>query len=201
MRFRTWHSDWRPLVKDSLGVLAVEKSIGKGKLVLLSEGAFVTNLNIGRADNGIFIHRLVKSLTGGGRVYFDEFHHGHGRRFTLLYFFARREYAALAVHLLLFTVLLAVAGAVRFGQYRLPREAGSEKIFYYSRGLSTLLQNSSYRKELVEHMVDGYKKINSIRPEKNYPEKIRSIDELLEKHKKGTLSTAGMKKIFSIIRS
>ncbi len=56
--------------------LAVREVIGRGLLVALTDPLILCNGYLKRADNGRFAADLMALTPSGGRVWFDEFHHG-----------------------------------------------------------------------------------------------------------------------------
>jgi hypothetical protein len=66
-----------PLLRNDAGdVLAVRQDVGHGQLVALTDPLVLCNGNLGKPDNGRFAADLMAMTPTGGRVWFDEFHHG-----------------------------------------------------------------------------------------------------------------------------
>ena len=57
-------------------VLAVRKAVGRGLLVAMTDPLVLCNGYLEKADNGRFAADLLAITPAGGRVWFDEFHHG-----------------------------------------------------------------------------------------------------------------------------
>jgi hypothetical protein len=200
-RFRTWHRDWEVLVRDRYGVIALVKRVGQGRIVLVSDGEFASNSRLGKGDNGLFAYLLAKNLAGGGPVHFDEYHHGYSRRFTLLYFLARREYLAVVVQTLLFFTLLAAAAWVRFGQVLKPRTEGNEgTIFYFTRGMAGLLEGRRHRAGLASLMVSNFKKMNAHARDAQAAERLRRAEELLRTRGGKAPGRRTLKALFTMVR-
>ena len=68
------------LFKDPSGAVAIAKSYGKGRVVLIANTLFASNNGIGKADNAVFFFNLAKAgnRTQTGAVAFDEYHQGIG---------------------------------------------------------------------------------------------------------------------------
>ncbi|OLE37318.1 MAG: hypothetical protein AUG48_04775 [Actinobacteria bacterium 13_1_20CM_3_68_9] len=64
------------LRNDAGDVLGVRQAVGQGQLVALTDPLILCNGFIGQADNGRLAADLVAMTPTGGRVWFDEFHHG-----------------------------------------------------------------------------------------------------------------------------
>ena len=68
------------LFKDAAGAIAIDKKIGKGRVIILADELLVTNSGIGQADNAIFLVNMAKSADPKNQqsIAFDEYHHGIG---------------------------------------------------------------------------------------------------------------------------
>jgi hypothetical protein len=66
-----------PLLRNDAGeVLAVRQDVGHGQLVALADPLILCNGFLGKPDNGRLAADLMAMTPAGGRVWFDEFHHG-----------------------------------------------------------------------------------------------------------------------------
>ncbi|MDQ6691834.1 MAG: DUF4350 domain-containing protein [Candidatus Dormibacteraeota bacterium] len=66
-----------PLFRNRLNeVVALRTAIGQGMVVALTDPLFLCNGYLGQPDNGRFAADLFALVPPGGRVLFDEFHHG-----------------------------------------------------------------------------------------------------------------------------
>ncbi|HEX8284888.1 MAG TPA: DUF4350 domain-containing protein [Pyrinomonadaceae bacterium] len=70
--------------REGQGALLVDYAYGRGRIVVLSDPYVVSNAGVNRADN-LFLAVGVVTGGGGGRVAFDEFHHGFGEARNLLF--------------------------------------------------------------------------------------------------------------------
>ena len=57
-------------------MLALRQDVGHGQLVALTDPFTLCNASLGKPDNGRFAADLMAMTPTGGRVWFDEFHHG-----------------------------------------------------------------------------------------------------------------------------
>jgi hypothetical protein len=65
------------LLRNAAGdVLGVRQAVGQGQLVALTDPLILCNGFIGQSDNGRLAADLMAMTPTGGRVWFDEFHHG-----------------------------------------------------------------------------------------------------------------------------
>jgi hypothetical protein len=71
---------YRVLARDAAGIVAIEKALGQGRVVLVANRFGATNAGIAQADNAVFLVNLARVATSGGRraVRFDDYHHGAG---------------------------------------------------------------------------------------------------------------------------
>jgi hypothetical protein len=66
-----------PLLRNEAGdVLGVRQEVGRGQLVAVTDPLILCNGYLGKPDNGRFAADLMAMTPAGGRVWFDEFHHG-----------------------------------------------------------------------------------------------------------------------------
>jgi hypothetical protein len=135
---------------------------GKGRVIVvadprwLSRGGLVEPGGEPRDDNAVFLANVVSLHAAGGKVYFDEYHHGirsgggfwaylayHGERWTLL--------------LLLLVVAVAVwRVAVRLGPaVPAPRPSQADAVDYAS-GLGRLYQRAGARRRLARALARGF---------------------------------------------
>jgi hypothetical protein len=68
------------LARDPAGVIAVDKALGKGHVVLVANRFGATNAGIAEADNAAFLVNVALRASDGRKraVRFDEYHHGVG---------------------------------------------------------------------------------------------------------------------------
>jgi len=66
-----------PLLRNDAGeVLGVRQAVSQGQLIALTDPLILCNGYLGKPDNGRFAADLMAMTPAGGRVWFDEFHHG-----------------------------------------------------------------------------------------------------------------------------
>jgi len=68
------------LARDPDGVVAVEKPLGNGHIIIVANRYGATNAGLAQADNAVFLVNIARAAAGSsGRVVrFDEYHHGVG---------------------------------------------------------------------------------------------------------------------------
>lgn len=77
VRIHGQHPDLVGIFGDRNGPVVAIEPVGKGRLIVIADGEFASNYNLGRADNSVFLGNLLGRYLGHGqRVLFDEFHHG-----------------------------------------------------------------------------------------------------------------------------
>ncbi|CEK19685.1 Domain of unknown function (DUF4350) [Chthonomonas calidirosea] len=71
---------YRVLFQDAQGVVAVEKWVGKGRLIVVADDLLLNNQGIALQDNAVFMANLAALAVGGSDrwILFDEYHHGYG---------------------------------------------------------------------------------------------------------------------------
>lgn len=71
---------YRVLFRDAQGIVAVQKPLGKGTLVVVADNLLMDNAGISLQDNALFLANLAAWAVGRSDrwVLFDEYHHGYG---------------------------------------------------------------------------------------------------------------------------
>ncbi len=112
------------LAEDELGWVVSESTLGRGRMVVVSDPAIVSNAMIGEAENAPAIVRgLVLPAASGGRVVFDEYHHGFAGDQDLLGYVMSTPAAYVAWHAVIAGFLLLLLTR-RLGP---PREVHEER--------------------------------------------------------------------------
>ncbi len=71
--------DAEPLAMIGDDVLIAELALGRGRIIIIPDAAFLSNDSLVRSDNAAVLIGFCAGWGGGG-VLFDEFHHGFGRK-------------------------------------------------------------------------------------------------------------------------
>lgn len=117
---------YQRLFWDRQGAIALQKPLGKGRLIAVANGVAASNAGVKRGDNAVFLVDVASAAIGatGKTIAFDEYHHGIG--------FAQRgdpgdtgvlanmpvPLRLLIWHLLALGAFLVYNGNRRFGQAR-----------------------------------------------------------------------------------
>jgi hypothetical protein len=76
-RIKRISTDGLAIFGDSAGPLALEIPVGHGRLIAVADGALLSNSQFSRSENAVFLANLLAHYgEPGGRVLFDEYHHG-----------------------------------------------------------------------------------------------------------------------------
>ena len=71
-------AQYATLLKDDDGALLMEKTVGKGRVLVAALGDIAGNAAIRKADNAVLLVNIASELGGEGVIEFDEYHHGVG---------------------------------------------------------------------------------------------------------------------------
>jgi hypothetical protein len=195
IRLRKVPEGWSGVARDKDGFLIIERKIDNGKLVVVSDSQFLSNIYIRRADNGFLAYRLISHyLADADTVYFDEYNHGYRRHLTMLYFLARPEYRNIILHALILVILFFIAIGVRFGQLKYVPDIEDGRIYYYSEGMSGLIAKRQFEKEIFNKITDNYTKLARIYPGKIRRRVMREIEDLSESKRHS------LRALFDVIR-
>ncbi len=199
-RFRTYHRDWEVLAWDTQGVFMVRKSYRRGSIVIASDSEFASNLSIRKADNGLFAFRLISALAGTRAVFFDEYHHGYNRRFTLLYFIARKDFAFFIAHVACVLLLFATSSFVQFGRTRPATSESNSRIFFFTKGMATLLSKRRFAKDLAGVLAHTLRAAPAVSKHDTTQMQKRVLSALLEKINRNTINFKDIKKTLQELR-
>jgi hypothetical protein len=145
-----------PLLRNDAGdVLSLRQDVGRGQLVALTDPLILCNGNLGKPDNGRFAADLMAMTPAGGRVWFDEFHHGAAAS-------ASPETAWMTtpwgIALLAMVVIVFVGIALRgraFGP-RIPLRAREDRsTAEYAVAVGSLLHRSGARRVTLEALLSA----------------------------------------------
>ena len=76
-RIKRVSGDGLALFGDSAGPLALEIPVGRGRLIAIADGTIFSNSQLPRSENAVLLANLLSHYgKPGGRVLFDEYHHG-----------------------------------------------------------------------------------------------------------------------------
>jgi hypothetical protein len=96
--------------------VAIQFSLGKGSVVVISDSYFASNSNLPRADNAAFLAAVLRySAPGGATVLFDEFHHGDTSGDRDLWGALGQPLKLGLLQLAIAMIVLAIALGARFG--------------------------------------------------------------------------------------
>ena len=111
-------SDALALFADRAGPLALVVPVGKGRLIAVADGEMLSNSNLPKSENALFLANLLTHYSRpGGRVLFDEYHHGDiaGDQLGTLWEALGRPFQLVLIQLLLAGAFLAILLSGRLG--------------------------------------------------------------------------------------
>ena len=145
-----------PLLRNDAGeVLGLRQAVGQGQLVALTDPLILCNGYLGKADNGRFAADLMAMTPAGGRVWFDEFHHGAAA-------FASPETAWMTTpwgFALLLAVIITFAGLAMRGRAFGPaiplRARDDRSTAEYAVAVGSLLHRTGARRVTLEALLSA----------------------------------------------
>jgi hypothetical protein len=144
-----------PLLRNAKGdVLAVRTAVGSGQLIAMSDPLVLCNGYLRLADNGRFAADLIALTPNGGRVLFDEFHHGQiaGSVPTATAWVLTPWGAALALAVLIIMAGVALRGRA-FGPPIPLRQAADRSSAEYAAAVGSLLHRTGARRVTLETLL------------------------------------------------
>ncbi len=139
---------------DRPGAVVVKH--GRGRVILVADASPLTARGLRREDNAVFLYNVALRHARGGRVYFDEYHHGLSSGGG---FFGYLAYHG--AHLVLVPVLLAAAAAAWSLAARLgpavptPRATRADAVDYAS-AVARIYERAGARRLPARALVRGF---------------------------------------------
>jgi hypothetical protein len=129
---------------------------GRGRVLLLADASPLTNQGLKRADNGVFLYRVVLREARGGKVYFDEYHHGLRSGGGVWGYLAYHRAQWVLVPIVLLAGMAGWSLAVRLGPaVAMPREARADAVDYAS-AVARIYQRAGARRLPARALVGGF---------------------------------------------
>ncbi|MDO8684006.1 MAG: hypothetical protein Q7N50_11050 [Armatimonadota bacterium] len=157
-RLQYFDSDMRSVARDSHGVIAVEASVGRGRLVVLSDPWIASNSAIGKSDNAVFITNLVSARNRRGEiVLFDEYSQGYGIPKSKLGALPRPLLFAIVQFAIIVLLAVYTAGR-RFGSVRQqPDKASRRPAHEYVRAMGRLYKRAHARPATIGILLESFR--------------------------------------------
>ena len=146
-----------PLLRNGHGdVLAVRAAVGSGQLIAMTDPLVLCNGYLRLADNGRFAADLIALTPNGGRVLFDEFHHGQiaGNAPTATAWVLTPWGAALALAVIVIVAGLALRGRA-FGPPIPLRQSADRSSAEYAAAVGSLLHRTGARRVTLETLLSA----------------------------------------------
>lgn len=117
-RFAEAPAGWVVPLRDGGGPLMLWRLLGRGHAIFLSDAGLAANGGIAREDNARLLANIGFLHGAGGRILFDEYHHGRAEPGRLWRYMADAGLGSIGLQLLLVAVAFFGSRAVRFGPLR-----------------------------------------------------------------------------------
>jgi len=146
-----------PLFRNTHGdVLAVRTTVGSGQLIAMTDPLVLCNGYLRLADNGRFAADLIALTPNGGRVLFDEFHHGQiaGSAPAATAWVLTPWGAALTLTVIVIVVGLALRGRA-FGPPIPLRQSADRSSAEYAAAVGSLLHRTGARRVTLETLLSA----------------------------------------------
>ncbi|HVH64478.1 MAG TPA: DUF4350 domain-containing protein [Candidatus Acidoferrum sp.] len=170
-----------PLLRNFSGdVLGVQMTIGSGRLIALTNPRVLTNGFLELADNGRFAADLIAMTPFGGRVLFDEYHHGavSGGASPTIQWMTTPWGAALVIAVLVILIGLALRGRA-FGPLVPLRTEADRSSAEYAEAVGSLLHRSGARTVTLETLLAATRRSVAERVGLSSDTPVNQIDDAL----------------------
>jgi hypothetical protein len=141
-------------VEDEPGAVLLKR--GRGRVLLVADSSVLTNRGLGRADNEVFLIRVAERDAHGGRVYFDEYHHGIHSGTNVWGYLAYHRAQWVLLPIVLLAAVAAWSVAVRLGPaVSVPEEARADAVDYAS-AVARIYQRAGARRLPARALARGF---------------------------------------------
>ena len=152
---------WRasvPLFADQCGPVVRYAAWGEGAFLLVGSPWLFSNEGLDKGDNLTFVLNAVETFVGSrreGLIWFDEYHHGYGKRLTLWQVTPRL--VKWGVGQLVLALLLFLWGASRRFTRPLPLSGQERSRAEYLESLATLFQRARATRLVVNQLAETFR--------------------------------------------
>ncbi|MDO8585699.1 MAG: DUF4350 domain-containing protein [Armatimonadota bacterium] len=148
---------WSVIAGDSQGVIAAEKPIGKGRIIVVSDPWIASNSEIGKSDNAVFLVNLISARVNKGEaVVFDEYSQGYAVPKTPLGVLPHAWKFAL-VQIALAALLAVYSAGRRFGSVNAAVEGRSRRPAHeYVQAMGRLYRKADAGRAAFEIIYDAF---------------------------------------------
>jgi hypothetical protein len=141
-------------VEDEPGAVLLKR--GRGRVLLAADSSVLTNRGLGRADNEVFLVRVAERDADGGRVYFDEYHHGIHSGTNVWGYLAYHRAQWVLLPIVLLAAVAAWSVAVRLGPaVAVPEDARADAVDYAS-AVARIYQRAGARRLPARALARGF---------------------------------------------
>jgi hypothetical protein len=148
---------WRVLVEDEFGAVVVEQTIGKGRVIAVSDPTIFSNEHILDAQNYLFTLALLTGNKKRPKLFVDEYHHGHIVTETLTQYFNASVFALIFVQLLIGAFLFFYSRRARYaGRFRSLTEPQGRSSVEYVQSMANVLESCNANAAALEAIFNRY---------------------------------------------
>jgi hypothetical protein len=141
-------------IGDAPGALLVPH--GKGRVLVLPDPSLLTHRGLRRADNVLLLYNVAARAASGGRVYFDEYHHGIRSGGGAWGYLRYHHQSGLLLQLLAVAAVAAWAVAVRLGPPRPTPATRAADAVDYASAVARIYQQAGVRHLLAGQLVRDF---------------------------------------------
>lgn len=151
-RIEMTRNDLAALAGDAAGPTLAGLQLGEGYVYVSSSVFPFTNTGLGADDNGALALNLLRRVPAGGRIAFDEIHHGFIREPSLRDLLLGSPWGWAGLYALIVLGVFAVAGSRRFGRpVPLREETARRSSAEYLESMAGLLRRGRKADYVLEH--------------------------------------------------
>jgi len=147
---------------DPSGGVVITFPAGEGFVVLLSDPDLISSKNIGKVDNPVLFINILKLYTPpGGKIYFDDYHHGYGyvsKESENLISWLPLYVKVIIIQIILTLIIFFFARGLRFGKPHPPESPPLRSSMEFVISMANLFRRAEARGEIILDIYENFKR-------------------------------------------
>jgi len=147
---------------DPAGGIMITFPLGEGFVVLLSDPDLISNKSIGKLDNPVlFINTLKLYTPPGGKIYFDDYHHGYGyvsKEADNLISWLPLYVKVILIQIIFTLIVFFFARGLPFGKPHPPESPQLRSSTEFIISMANLFRRAEARGEIILDIYENFKR-------------------------------------------
>ncbi|GEM_PF-625829 len=157
LRWREPSKDWTRLAQDTHGPLVIQRTMGSGSVIAVSDPCIASNRELSREDNLKLVLALILADKKPAEILFDEYHHGHVQSDSLAQFVGSSIFSWILVQGLLGLGLFFYSRrAQQAGRFQSLSEPGGRSSMEYVESMAAIFATCKAGSAALEALMNRF---------------------------------------------